>query len=72
MQSSLSILFHVDILRGYQFGIQAFKSQMCFEQTIDPKVLCSIRIKSKINSSRQDMHREAKNCDLSLENVANG
>ena len=25
----------VDILRGYQFSIQAFKSQMCFEQKIE-------------------------------------
>ena len=40
---------------------------MCFEQmsTRDPKVLCSTRIKSSRNSSRLDMHREVKNCDLS-------
>ena len=29
-------------------------------------------IKSKINSSRLDMHRKAKNCRLSFENVTNG
>ena len=28
--------------------------------------------KSKINSSRLDMHRKAKNCRLSFENVTNG
>ena len=46
---------------------------MCFEQksTRDPKVLCSTRINSKRNSSRLDMHRKVKNCNLSLENVAN-
>ena len=43
-----------------------------FVSTRDPKVLCSTRIKSKRNSSRLHMHREAKNCDLSLENVADG
>ena len=43
-----------------------------FVSTRDPKVLCSTRIKSKRNSSRLHMHREAKNCDLSLENVAEG
>ena len=61
VQSSSSILFHI---QGYQFSIQAFKSQMCFEQksSRDPKVLCSSRIKSE----------KQKNCDLSLENVANG
>ena len=74
---ALRILFHIDILnilRGYQLSNQAFKSQMCFEQksTRDPKVFCSARIKSKRNRSRLDMHREATNCDLSLENVANG
>ena len=47
---------------------------MCFEQksTTDPKVLCRTGIKSKRNSSRLDMHRETKNCDLLLENVVNG
>ena len=66
------IASHIDILRGYQFCIQAFKSQMCFElkSTKDPEVLCSTRTKSKRNSSRLDIHREAKNWDLSLENVA--
>ena len=45
---------------------------MCFEQnsTRHPKVLFSSRIKSKRNSSRLDRHREATNCDLSLQNVA--
>ena len=66
------IASHIDILRGYQFYIQAFKSQMCFElkSTKDPEVLCSTRTKSKRNSSRLDIHREAKNWNLSLENVA--
>ena len=41
-----------------------------FVNARDPKILCSTRIKSKRNSSRLHMHREAKNCDLSLENVA--
>ena len=57
------ISFHIDILRRpYQFSIQAFKSQMCFEQksTRDPKVFCSTRTKSKRNSSRLDMHRGPK------------
>ena len=67
VQSSSSILFHTDILR-------AFKSQTCFEQksTRDPRLLYCTRIKSKRNSLRLDMHQEAKNCDLSLGNVANG
>ena len=41
-------MFHIDVLRGYQFSIQALKSQTCFEQksTRDPKVLCSTRIKN--------------------------
>ena len=65
---------HIDILRGYQFSIQAFKSQMCFEQKSArvPKVLCSSRIKSKRNSLRLNILLEAKNFDLSLENIANG
>ena len=52
--------------------IQGLKKQMCFEQksTRDPKVMCSTRIISKSNCSRLDMHREGKNCDLSVENVA--
>ena len=47
--SSPSILFHIGILRGYPFTIQAFKSKMCFEQqksTRDPRVWCSTRIKT--------------------------
>ena len=47
---------------------------MCFTQksSSDGKVLCNTRLKSKRNSSRLDIHREAKHCDLSLENAANG
>ena len=47
---------------------------MFFEQmsTRDPKVLHNARIKTKRKSSRLDMHREAKNSDLSLENDTNG
>ena len=54
--------------------IWAFNGQVCFEQRsiADPKVLCSTKLKSKRNSSRLVMHREAKYCGLSVENVANG
>ena len=47
---------------------------MCFTQksSSDGKVLCNTRLKSKRNSSRLDIYREAKHCDLSLENAANG
>ena len=64
VKSSSSMLFHIDILKWYQFSIQALKSQICFKQksTRDPKVLCCNRIISKRNSSRVDMHREANNC----------
>ena len=42
---------------------------MCIEQKSnwDPIVLCSTRTKSKRNSSRLDMHREAKNCNWAVQ-----
>ena len=46
---ALSILFHIDILRGYQFGNQAFKSKACFEQgsSRDPKVFLQYQDKKQ-------------------------
>ena len=60
-QVNCSMLLYLEDIMQFS-GIQ--------KNTKDPKVICSTRIIRKRNSSRLDMHREAKNCDLSLENVA--